>query len=156
MGKHSYDVGADSAAPPEVVFDVVADGARWRDWAGGFIRHSSLVKEGNPPPNGVGSIKKLGSPPVFSREETLEYDPPRRFGYRILGGPLVNNYKAQIELTPKGNGTSIRWSANWDPKLPGTGRLVERWFTSLIGGTAQRLAKHAERVHETGNRSTTS
>jgi carbon monoxide dehydrogenase subunit G len=156
MGTYSYDVSAESSAPPEVVFDILADGARWREWAGPTIRHSSTERDGTPSPQGVGAIKKLGSAPIFSREETVEYDRPRRYAYTIISGPPVRDYKAIVELTPHGAGTSIRWTASFDAKIPGTGALITRYFSRFIGALAQRLAKHAERVQDSGNRSTTS
>jgi hypothetical protein len=156
VSSYSYEVTAESTAPPEVVFAIVARGSGWRDWAGPMIRHSSLEREGTPAPDGVGAIKKLGAWPVFSREETVEYDPPRRYAYTILSGPPARNYKAVIELAPRGDGTAIHWTATFEPKIPGTGRLISRFFKATISGVAKRLAKRAEVVHASGNRSTTS
>jgi uncharacterized protein YndB with AHSA1/START domain len=156
VGSYSYEVNAESSAPPEVVFAVLADGARWREWAGPMIRHSSTEREGTPAPDGVGAIKKLGGWPVFSREETVEYDPPRRYAYTILSGPPTKNYKAIVELTPHAGGTAIHWTASCEPKIPGTGRFVRRFFKATISGVAKRLAEHAAVVHASGKRSTTS
>jgi hypothetical protein len=156
VGSHSYEVNAESSAPPKVVFAVLADGSRWHEWAGPMIRHSSLEREGTPAPDGVGAIKKLGSWPVFSREETVEYEPPRWYAYTILSGQPVRNYKAVVELTPRGDGTAIHWTASFDPKIAGTAALVRRFFKATISGVAKRLAKHAEVVHASGKRSTTS
>jgi len=156
VGSHSYEVNAESSAPPDVVFAILADCSRWREWAGPMIRRSPLVREGTPAPDGVGAIKKLGSWPVFSREETVEYDPPRRYAYTILSGQPVRNYKAIVELTPQRGGTAIHWTASFDPKVPGSGPIVRRFFKTTITGVAKRLAKHAEVVHASGKRSTTS
>jgi uncharacterized protein YndB with AHSA1/START domain len=156
MGSQSYEVSASSSAPPDVVFAVLADGAGWREWAGPLIRHSSWEREGTPAPGGVGAIRKVGSWPVYGREEIVEYEPPQRLAYTILSGQPVRNYVAVVEMTPQGAGTAIRWTASFDPKIPGTGSILRRLFTAIIGSLAKHLATQAGVVHASGKRSTTS
>ena len=146
MGAFSYEVTAESKATPDKVFAVLADSTRWNEWAGAVIRHSSWEREGTPPPGGVGAIRKLGSWPMYGREEIVEYEPPTRLAYTLLSGQPLRNYKAVVELASKDGGTAIRWSATFDPKIPGTGKLFSRYFTTLIGGFAKRLARHAEQT----------
>jgi len=146
VGEFSYEVTAESKASPEAVFAVLADGSRWKEWAGAMIRHSSFEREGTPAPGGVGAIRRVGSWPLYGREEIVEYEPPTRLAYTILSGQPIRNYKAIVELAPRGGGTAIRWSATFDPKIPGTGRLFSRYFAALIGGFAKRLAERAERA----------
>lgn len=103
-------------------------------------------REGSPEPGGVGAIRKLGSPPVWGREEIVEYDPPRRLAYTILSGQPVRNYLAEVDLTPADGGTAIVWRARFDPLIPGSGPVM-RWFLSrILGGFARRLAAHAGAV----------
>ena len=156
MGSYAFEVNASSSAPPDVVFAVLADGARWREWAGPMIRHSSWDREGVPVPDGLGAIRKVGSWPVYGREEIVEYEPPHRLAYTILSGQPVRSYVAVVEMTPQGGGTAIRWTATFDPKIPGTGWILRRFFTAIIGGLAKHLAAQADVVHASGKRSTTS
>lgn len=144
MGAFSYEVTAQSRASPDTVFAILADGARWRDWAGALIRHSSWEREGTPPPGGVGAVRKLGSWPLYGREEIVEYEPPTRLAYTILSGQPIRNYRAIVQLAAQDGGTAIRWTATFDPKIPGTGKLLSRYFSAIIGGFANRLAKRAE------------
>ena len=145
MAQHSYEVRARSAAPPQVVFEVLADRDRWPGWAGPLIRWSAWEREGVPAPGGVGAIGKLGSPRLHSREEIVAYDPPRHLAYTILSGQPVRGYRADVELTPDGDGTAVRWRGSFEPKLPGTGAALRWFFRTLIGGTARRLAAEAAR-----------
>ena len=143
MSESSYSVLARSAAPPEAVFAVLADGARWSEWAGPLAPKSSWEREGASEPGGVGAIRKLGSWPVFSREEIVAYDPPKHLAYTLLSGMPVNNYRADVELTPDGAGTVITWSGHFTAKIPGTGPLFAAFFRRVVGGFAKRLAATA-------------
>ena len=139
----SFKVEATSAATPEAVFAVLADGPRWRDWAKPLVRHSSWDKEGSPEPGGVGAVRKLGSPPVFSREEIVAYEPPRHLAYTLLSGQPVRDYRADVNLVPAGDGTRIEWGATFQPRIPGTGRFVRWYLSRILAFLARRLAKHA-------------
>jgi hypothetical protein len=143
MSEFSFSAEATSSAGPHAVFAVLADATRWRDWAGWFVRESSWEREGTPPPGGVGAIKRLGSKPFFSREETVEYDPPTHYAYRILSGQPVRSYRADVELTPVDGGTHIRWSSRFEPSVPGTGPFMRWYLGRIVAGLTRRLAAHA-------------
>jgi uncharacterized protein YndB with AHSA1/START domain len=147
MGSQSFSVTKVAQAPRERVWALVSDGAGWKNWAG--VVKSSLEREGDPRPDGVGAIRKLGPGPFGSREEVVVWDPPSHLGYVILSGMPVRNYRADIELHektgPDGTGmtTVIQWSASFDPKLPGTGPLLRVGLGAIIGRFAKRAAKYA-------------
>jgi uncharacterized protein YndB with AHSA1/START domain len=143
VATHRLEVGARSSAPPEVVFEVLADGARWQDWAGPTVPRSRWEREGVPPPGGVGAVRRLGRGPFGASEEILAYDPPRRLSYTVLSGLPVRTYRADVDLEPDGDGTRIRWRATFEPKLPGTGALLERFLRLTLGSFARRLAAYA-------------
>ena len=125
---------------------MLADAPRWREWAGPLIRRSMWERAGHPEPGGVGAIRKVGAPPVWGREEILEYEPPRRLVYTILSGQPVRDYRAEVELTPVDGGTAISWRSRFEPVIPGTGAFM-RWFLArIVGGMARRLAAHAGTV----------
>jgi uncharacterized protein YndB with AHSA1/START domain len=145
-GTQAYSHEAFSPAPPGVVFAILADSARWPDWAGPLIRHGSVEREGTPPPGGVGAIRRLGTTRFFSREEIVAYDPPHHLAYVILSGQPVRNYRAEVTLTPSdvdGGGTHISWRATFDPRIPGTGPLLRRYLGAIVGGFTRRLAAYA-------------
>jgi hypothetical protein len=146
VAEFSFATEATSSAPPDVVYAVLADATRWKDWAGWFIRESSWEREGTPSPGGVGAVKRLGAKPIYSREETVDYDPPRHYAYRILSGPPVNSYRADVDLSPVATGgTHIRWRFTFESKVPGTGALMRFYLGRIVGGLARRLAAHAEK-----------
>ena len=146
MARQSFATHAHSPAPPEQVFDVLADSTRWSEWAGPLIRKSSWEREGTAEPGGVGAIRRLGSSRIFSREEIVTYDRPNHLAYVLLSGQPVREYRADVSMTPAGGGTDIRWEATFLPRLPGTGRFV-RWYLGLIvAGLARRLAARAGRT----------
>ncbi len=143
---HTFAVSARSAAPPERVFAVLADASRWSEWAGPLVRTSSWEREGDPQPGGVGAIRRLGSSRVFSREQILAYDAPRHLAYTILSGQPVRRYRADVRIAPDGEATRIDWSAEFEPKVPGTGALIAWYLGVIVGGFARRLARYAERT----------
>jgi uncharacterized protein YndB with AHSA1/START domain len=115
-------------APPEVVFDVLTDHRRYADITP--LRKSVLEREGDPAPNGVGAIRKLsavGGPPL--REETIVYEPPSRFSYKLLSGMPLRDHVGTVELTPDGGGTKVTYAVRTQPTLP------------LVGGVAVAVAK---------------
>jgi len=147
MGRYSFRVIETASAPRWQVWALLSNGAGWKEWAG--VLRSSLEREGQPPPDGVGAIRRLGIPPLGSREEVVEWDPPSHLGYVILSGMPVRNYRADIFLEDRvaGDGISkmtvIDWSATFDAKVRGTGPLVKAVLRTVIARFAKRAARHA-------------
>jgi hypothetical protein len=142
--RYSYEVTARSAAPPERVFAILSDAPNWGLWAGPVIAHGEWEREGDPEPGGVGAIRKIGRWPQYGREEIVASEAPRHHAYTTLSGNPVRNYRADVYLTPDGEGTAITWSATFDPQFPGTGSLMAWFYRKLIGSTARKLAAYAE------------
>ena len=134
MPRDSYEVTASSSAPPERVFDLLADATSWHRWAGFFIGHSSWARDG---------VRKAGRWPVYAYEEVIVNDRPTHHAYTLTGNP-VKNFRADVYLTPNGSGTTITWGASFDPLIPGTGGLLTAFYRRLIGSFARRLARYAE------------
>jgi len=138
---------ARSTAPRQVVWDVVADASGWSNW--GAWKEASIEREGDPPPGGLGAIKVLVSerrPSVTSREEVTVFDPPTRFGYRLLSGLPLRDYEAGITLADAAEGgTDITWRSQFEPKIPLTGGFFRRILQTFMEETVQRLAREAER-----------
>lgn len=141
----AYEVTAQSAASPERVFDLLADGAGWSRWAGPFVVRSWWEREGEPAPGGVGAIRALGSKRVGSREEIVAYERPHHLAYTLLSGLPARDYRADVHLESHDGGTRIVWSGRFTPKLPGTAPLLRRFLVATVGGFAKRLAREAER-----------
>lgn len=144
MAAASYLVSARSAAPRERVFALLADATSWPRWAGPLIVRGWFEREGDPPPGGVGAIRRLGLGAASSREEIVVYEPPARLEYTILSGLPVRGYRATVQLSRDGAGTRIDWSGRFEPLLPGTGGLLQRFLVGMIGRFARGLAAAAE------------
>jgi uncharacterized protein YndB with AHSA1/START domain len=143
----SYEVVGHSTASPEKVFEVLADGAGWSRWAGPMVVKSWWEREGTPAPGGVGAIRALGTKHMGSREEIVAYDAPRHMAYTILKGLPVRDYRADVRLSPDGNGTRIEWSGSFTPKLPGTAGVLRLFLLSTIGSFVRRLSRFASENH---------
>jgi uncharacterized protein YndB with AHSA1/START domain len=141
---YSYEVTARSAAPPEKVFALLSDALTWPQWAGPVVAEASWVSEGNPPPGGVGAVRKVGRRPGYGYEQVVAWEPPKHYAYTMLKGNPVKNYRADVYLIADGNGTKITWGASLEPKIPGTGRIVAAAYRRLIGSFARKLAAYAE------------
>jgi hypothetical protein len=134
-------------APPETVWRVVEDAPGWSRW--GAWRSVELEREGEPSPGGLGAVKVLTSDtrrPVVSREEVTVFEPPSRFGYRLLSSGLpLRDYDAAITLAPASDGgTDIAWRSQFNPKIPLTGGFFRRALGRFIEDAARRLAREAE------------
>jgi uncharacterized protein YndB with AHSA1/START domain len=141
QGRRSYHVQARSDAPVESVWPLLAEARRWKEWT--FLTRSELEREGRAEPDGVGAIRHFTRNGIGSREEVLAFDPPTHLAYSILSGFPVRNYRADVTLSPVDGGAQITWSATFDEKVPGTGRLTEMMLRRMIGGFASGLARYA-------------
>jgi uncharacterized protein YndB with AHSA1/START domain len=104
------------AAPPEIVFEVLTDHRRYAEITP--LRRSSLEREGEPAPNGVGAIRVLGAvgPPL--REEVIDYVPAARLSYKLLSGAPLRDHVGTVELTPQDGGTKMVYAVRTNPTLP--------------------------------------
>jgi uncharacterized protein YndB with AHSA1/START domain len=152
MGRQHVDVRAWSPAPPHAVYGLLADGATWPTWSG----HEAveLVERGEGDGDGVGAVRVLHRGRIRSRERIVELVPDERLGYELLAGLPLRDYRANVDLAPEGGGTAIRWSADFAPKVPGTGRLyrwaLDRFMTATAARLAARAAEVASREVDTG------
>ena len=143
MGKQVIDAKAHSRAPRDVVWSILADGGSWSQW--GPWTSSELERAGRPEPGGTGAIKRLARGRLNLREEVTEFEPPGRYGYRLLSGLPVRDYQAQVALSETSGGTGIHWHSEFDARLPGTGGHLRRSLQRAVGDVAGRLAAEAER-----------
>jgi hypothetical protein len=141
MGRRHIEVTKHSTASPDAVFALLADGATWPGWSP--IESFELERVGDPPPEGVGAIRVFHRGRTTGRDQIVEIVPGRRFGYVSLSGLPVRDYRAQIDLEPDGDGTTIRWQASFAPKVVGTGWILERGLRRFLCECAAGVAAHA-------------
>jgi hypothetical protein len=145
MAKQVVEASAQSSAPRDAVWAVVADLERWKDWG------PWEVSDVESPGNGEGAIRimrsaerRLGRKPKL-REQVTVFEPPMRFGYTLLSGMPVKDYQATITLTEAGEGTEIVWRAEFAGTLPGVGAVTRSVLAPFFADTVERLAREAER-----------
>jgi uncharacterized protein YndB with AHSA1/START domain len=132
-------------APPEAVFEIIADHARYERFDG--IRRSELVKPGVPGPNGLGAIRWIWLGPFRFEEEVTAFEPPLRLDYLItdVKGLPFRHEGGSIRLAPDGAGTLATWTSSFEIPIPLVGGAMDRIFTrKLERGFARVLERSAE------------
>lgn len=142
----TFEVNRSSSADPATLFGMVADGARWPEWAKPIVPSGEMVAKGAPEPLGVGAVRKVGAGKLGVKERTVAHEDGRLHAYELVTPGPVKNYRAEVRFDPRqGGGTELRWSGTMQEKIPGTGKLVSKAMGALIGTLATKLVKAAER-----------
>lgn len=73
---------------------------------------------------------------IGSREEVLAWDPPHHLAYTILRGFPVRHHRADVFFDTDSGveppGTIVTWTARFDGRVPGTGKLMELAMRALL------------------------
>jgi uncharacterized protein YndB with AHSA1/START domain len=145
---HLARAQVETSAPVETVWHLLSTVSTWPAWS----RHklARLEHDGSPTPDGVGAIRVLGVNPAkpnrVNREEVVAFEPPSHFGYILLSGLPLADYRSDVRLTPlDGGGTRITWESRFDTRGV-TGwfwALVVRWVVRRWSRDLARGAEHA-------------
>ncbi|MFN2425961.1 MAG: SRPBCC family protein [Candidatus Binatia bacterium] len=127
-------------APVEEVWARYTDHADWKNWAG--FTSSWLEKEGRPDKNGIGCVRGFGSNGVNVYEEVVEWEPTRRFAYKITRGglPMKNHYGEEM-FEPDGDGTLLTWRCRFDSRIPGLGWVMQKFIERIFRGGLDGLSR---------------
>ena len=147
-GRRSFEVRARSSAPVAEVWPLLGEAGRWKEWS--FLDRSELIHDGAPDPEGVGAVRRFTSHGIGSTEEVVAYEPPHHLGYTILTGFPVRHYRADVHCTVDGTGTLVTWSATFDEKVPGTGRLMRAVLARMVGRFATGACRYADQQRLAG------
>ena len=141
---------AESSAPIETVWQLLSTVDTWPTWS----RHkvARLERDGSPTPDGLGAIRELGvnpsKPSQWNREEVVAFDAPNHFGYTLLSGLPLHDYRSDVRLfaLPSG-GTRITWESHFAThRLTGwfwvlvVRWILKHWSADLAKGAEQALA----------------
>jgi hypothetical protein len=137
---HVEAEGVARTAGPEVVWELVANAASYCEW-GPWSASGYQSPGGQPADPGVIRWMRYGR--TTTVEKVLESERGRRLVYTVVKGIPVRNYRAEVALTPEGQGTHIRWSASWDRTRPG--RIVHWRLRAIYPDVVSRLIAAAER-----------
>jgi hypothetical protein len=138
-----FQASARSTAPVATVWPLLGEAGRWKEWS--WMTRTYLLREGDPPPDGVGAVRRFAVGPGGSREEVVAWEPPHHLGYVTLSGLPVRRYRADVYLADDEGGTVVTWRAAFDPLVPGTGRIVRFVLRRLVRGFAVRVCRYAGR-----------
>jgi uncharacterized protein YndB with AHSA1/START domain len=138
--KHSFTLNRTVNAPIGKVFDAFTDHRRYSDMTP--MRKSTLEKEGDPAPNGVGAVRKLElvGPPIV--EEVVSYERPGYFAYKAVKGLPVKEHLGEVRLSETGNDcTRVAYTVSYTPSLPGpaVGLVLKQAINSLLRGIAKSV-----------------
>lgn len=139
--KLEIDERAWSAADPETVYGLLADGTTWPTWSG--IDSFVLRETGAGTPEGLGALREFHTGRTTSVERVVATEPGARFSYTLEKGLPLADYRADVDLTPTDGGTSIRWHSTFRPGRPGTGWIYRLALARFIRATVRGLAAHA-------------
>ncbi|MGP4028326.1 SRPBCC family protein [Actinomadura sp. 3N407] len=131
---------ATSTATPEELFRHLAVPEAWGAW-GKFPIPAKRARKGDTTTYGVGTVKKIWP----ASEQTVAYEPYTHFGYVALSGLPVRRYRSDVHLEARGSGTAIRWEAELEPLIPGTGPLLRLMFRLMLSAFTRWLPAHAEK-----------
>lgn len=139
-----FTLSRTSKAPIDAVFDVMTNHRKLADYSWLF-RRSTIDLEGDPAPNGLGTIRRLASYGTTFVEEIIEYDKPTRWAYKMISGIPTHDQVGTITLRQVEDGTDVRWNLRATLKLPGLDWIAQpigKWFIDqLLNG----LIRAAER-----------
>jgi hypothetical protein len=142
MKRFRIEEHATSAASVEAVWALLSDVTTWSRWA--TFTSSELERPGAGDPNGVDAIRRFHrGPKKITRERVVAFDAPNHYAYVLLEGVPVDDYRADVTLTPTtGGGTEIAWISSYQAPAV-RGALVKLVLGRFIGHTAKALAKAA-------------
>lgn len=140
----SFTLFREIDALPEIVFDVLTDHRRYSELTP--LRKSVLEREGEPSPDGVGSIRVLTAVGPPMREETIAYERPARFSYKVLSGLPVRDHVGTVSLEPDGDGrTKVTYALRTTPTVPFAGGVVVAVVKQAIKQLLNGVSAEAER-----------
>lgn len=145
MGTQKIEVTAESTAPRQAVWAVLADSEHYADW--GVWDRSEIEQPGRTERQGLGAVRALTQGRRVLREEVVAFEPGSRFDYQVLSGIPVRDYVGRVDLTDNGRGgTTISWRSSFSA-LPVIDVLVRRKLQRVINEIALKMAARAERDH---------
>jgi Polyketide cyclase / dehydrase and lipid transport len=139
---YEFEASAHCAASPEAIWPLVGQATRWKEWS--WMTRTDLLREGDPPPDGVGALRRFAFGPGGSKEEVVAWDPPHHLGYVVVRGLPVRSYRADVHLDQDDTGTVVTWRCRVEPLVPGTGGALRVALRAMVGGFARRLCRYAD------------
>ncbi len=143
----TYDVAAESTAPPAAVWKLLVDPQSWPTWSPvDALESGESVGLSPDRSDDAGAIRAFRTGKVVTKERITALDPQRRFAYEGVENPHLSGYQAIVELHElPGGGTRIRWHGGYSARR-GTGWFLQWYLRRFMQRMATGLAEHAARV----------
>lgn len=137
MAHHTVEVMHASARPVRELFAELADHEQLSRVFGVPVRR---IRDGESEPNGVGSVRRMGSWPLRLEETVTAIAPQRSIEYRITrGGGPVRNHRGRLEFASVGTGSRVTWTIDYD-SLPIVGSAVQAMLSRALERGLAKLA----------------
>jgi Polyketide cyclase / dehydrase and lipid transport len=131
--------------PPEPIFDLLADHANYDRFP--RISRSELIREGEPPPNGLGAFRRIKSWPATFEEEITHFERPSRLDYLIVKLNLPFEHEGgSIRLAPENDATRVEWRSTYRVPTPVIGGLQELAWQLTLNRGFRRVLAEVERI----------
>jgi len=140
--RYQFEASARSSAPAAVIWPLIGEAARWKEWS--WMTSTSLLREGDPPPDGVGALRRFALGPGGSQEEVVVWEPPYHLGYIAVQGLPVRHYRADVYLRDDATGTVVTWRCSVEPRIAGTGAVLRFVLGRMVRGFARRVCRYAD------------
>ena len=132
------------SAAPARVFAAVTDHKRLEQWQKGT--RVTIERDGVPPPNGLGAIRKVANGPLRLYEEVVRWEEPQAMDYRLVRGAPLNDHLGEIRLAPAADGGTlvrhrIRFAVPWYAGGRPMERLISIQLERVIRAAYARLAE---------------
>ncbi|MEA2125826.1 MAG: hypothetical protein QOI80_2608 [Solirubrobacteraceae bacterium] len=139
--KSSFTLQRTIKAPVGRVFDAFVDHRAYAEMTP--MRKSSLEKEGEPAPNGVGAVRRLELVGPAILEEVTGYERPSYFAYKAVKGLPVKEHLGEVRLSETGEDcTRVHYTISYTPSIPGP--VVGIILKQAVGGLLRGIAKSVE------------
>ncbi len=144
MATRTVEVVWTCAAAPATVWELLADVETWTEW--GLFDEARVEEPGEDEPQGVGARRFMRADRMKNHEEVFLHEPPHRLAWLVVSGSLpVSDQRSEVRLERTASGgTEIWWRTSYEPKIFGTGWLIDRNLKIFLTDTARRLAVRAE------------
>jgi Polyketide cyclase / dehydrase and lipid transport len=146
----SIRVEQPSTAPPASVYDVLMDLDRWPEFMPGLSAASWEVR--GAPDTGVGGIRKMRLGLGVTRDHIVDGTRPHHHAYAAVlpwfQSLLLKDYRGDIRIEDRPNGSLIVWTASCTPRIPGLRNLnqsLQKSYARLAAALAQEAERTASR-----------
>ena len=137
-----------------VVFKAITNHSSMGLWLTGV--RVKILREGTPPPNGVGTVRLVCRRVFAVMEEVVYWEEPTSMAYRILGDTPLRNHLGEVRLSPANDGGTnlhykVQFTVPWYFGGSLLGVLVTRRLSRNLQSGLVKLASQLRRLPQTHN-----